>query len=91
MMRSWSRSFLIVLTAASATPAWAETPESAQAERSCSCEVREGTSRLALAAPDDLDRTHEVHGAPEVKPSASRKTAAGQRERDFLNEIWTLP
>jgi hypothetical protein len=91
MMRSWSRSFLIVFAAASAMPAWAGTaPKSAQAERPCSCEVREGAVRLVLAAPDDL-ATGEVRTAPEVKPSASRKTAAEQRERDFLNETWTLP
>jgi len=46
--------------------------------------------RLVLAAPDDL-ATGEVRSATEVKPSESRKTAAEQRERDFLNETWTLP
>ncbi|HET9595124.1 MAG TPA: hypothetical protein VFP65_06070 [Anaeromyxobacteraceae bacterium] len=91
-MRSWSRSFLVVLAAASATPAWAKTAaDSAQAERSCSREVREGALTLVLAAPDDLERTGEVRTAPEVKSTPSRDAAAEQRERDFLNEIWTLP
>lgn len=92
MMRSWSRSFLAVLAAASATPAWARTgADSARAERSCSCEVREGALTLVLAAPDDPERTADVRTAPEVKTAPRRGEAAEERERDFLNEIWTLP
>jgi hypothetical protein len=97
MMRSWSRSFLVVLAAASSTPAWAGTaPHPVQAERPCSCDARDGVVSLALAAPAAAAGVPDEHAAPAAPAVAPAQTleaarAADQRERVFLNEIWTLP
>jgi hypothetical protein len=95
MMRSWSRSFLAVLAAAaSSTPAWADPgPSSAPPDRSCSCDVREGAVTLELAMPTVLAQIRDDRGATDVLPAQRReeKPATDARERDFLNEVWTLP
>ena len=94
-MRSWSRSFLAVLAAAaSSSSAWADPgPSSAQPDRSCSCDVREGAVTLVLATPTVLAQLPEERGATGAPPAQRReaKPAADARERDFVNEIWTLP